>query len=88
MAFRNRASRYPQEAVRQGISGRVMVAFVVEKNGEVSQIEVTRRVHPLLDEEAIRVIAASPKWKPGEKNGEKVRVKISIPVYFELAPTR
>ena len=80
--------RYPQEAVRQGISGRVMVAFVVEKNGEVSQIEVTRRVHPLLDEEAIRVIAASPKWKPGEKNGEKVRVKISIPVYFELAPTR
>lgn len=80
--------RYPPEAVRQGISGRVMVAFVVEKSGEVSQVEVTRPVHPLLDQEAVRVIGASPKWKPGEKKGEKVRVKISIPVYFELAPAR
>jgi len=65
-----------------------MVSFVIEKNGAVSLVEVTRPVHPLLDEEAVRVIAASPKWKPGEKKGEKVRVKISIPVYFELAPTR
>jgi len=57
--------RYPREAVIQGISGRVMVSFVIEKNGAVSLVEVTRPVHPLLDEEAVRVIAASPKWKPG-----------------------
>lgn len=76
--------KYPEEAVRNGIKGRVMVSFIVEKNGEVTHAEVARSVDSLLDEEAVRVVAASPKWKPGEKNGEKVRVKIVIPVYFEL----
>ncbi len=80
--------KYPREAVSQGIKGRVMVSFIIEKNGEVTQVEITRSVHPLLDREAIRIITASPKWKAGEKNGEKVRVRITLPVYFELAPTR
>ncbi|HHV04536.1 MAG: TonB family protein [Bacteroidales bacterium] len=80
--------KYPREAVSQGLSGRVMVSFVIEKNGEVTQVEVTRSVHPLLDQEAVRVITASPKWKAGEKKGEKVRVKITLPVYFKLAPIR
>ncbi|HOO42339.1 MAG TPA: TonB family protein [Bacteroidales bacterium] len=80
--------KYPLEAVKQGIMGRVMVSFVIEKNGEVTHLNVTRSVHPLLDNEALRVIGASPKWKAGEKNGEKVRVQITIPVFFELEPTR
>jgi len=80
--------KYPLEAVKQGIMGRVMVSFVIEKDGEVTHVKVTRSVDPLLDNEALRVIGASPKWKAGEKNGEKVRVQITIPVFFELERTR
>ena len=80
--------KYPLEAIKQGIMGRVMVSFVIEKDGEVTHVGVTRSVHPLLDEEALRVIGASPKWKAGEKNGEKVRVQVTIPVFFELERTR
>jgi TonB family protein len=80
--------RYPKEAIRQGVKGRVMVSFIIEKDGTVSGVTVERSAHPLLDEEAVRVISASPKWKPGEKNKKKVPVRITIPVYFELAPTR
>lgn len=65
-----------------------MVSFIVEADGQITQVEVTRSVHPLLDNEAIRVISASPKWKPGEKSGKKVRVKIVVPVYFELTRNR
>ena len=72
----------------QGVKGRVMVSMIIEKDGTITNVEATRTVHPLLDQEAIRVISASPKWKPGERNGEKVRVKITVPVYFELAPVR
>ncbi|MFA5301765.1 MAG: TonB family protein [Bacteroidales bacterium] len=80
--------KYPLEAIRQGIMGRVMVSFVIEKDGEVTHLNITRSVHPLLDNEALRVIEASPKWKAGEKNGEKVRVQVTIPVFFELERTR
>ena len=80
--------KYPREAVLQGVKGRVMVSMIIEKDGTITNVEATRTVHPLLDQEAIRVISASPKWKPGERNGEKVRVKITVPVYFELAPVR
>jgi TonB family protein len=80
--------KYPLEAIKQGIMGRVMVSFVIEKDGEVTHVNVTRSVHPLLDNEAVRVVGASPKWKAGEKNGEKVRVQITIPVFFELERTR
>lgn len=76
--------KYPEAAVRQGIRGRVMVAFIIEKDGSVTNVEVTHSVDPLLDDEAVRVISASPKWKPGEMHGEKVRVKVVVPVYFEL----
>lgn len=80
--------RYPKEAISQGIKGRVMVSFVIEKDGAVAQVEVERSAHPLLDKEALRVISASPKWKAGEKSKRKVPVKMTIPVYFELAPMR
>ena len=76
--------RYPQGAVEQGIQGRVIVDFVVDTDGKVVDVEVTRGVHLLLDEEAVRVVEASPKWKPARIKGRKVRSVISIPVEFKL----
>ena len=76
--------RYPQGAVEQGIQGRVIVDFVIDTDGKVVDVEVTRGVHLLLDEEAIRVVEASPKWKPARIKGRKVRSSISIPVEFKL----
>ena len=76
--------RYPQAAVEQGIQGRVIVDFVIDTDGKVVDVEVTRGVHLLLDEEAVRVVEASPKWKPARIQGRKVRSVISIPVEFKL----
>lgn len=76
--------RYPQEAIELGIQGRVVVDFVVEKDGTVTEAQVTKSVHHLLDAEALRVIMVSPKWKPATINGKPVRVKISVPVEFKL----
>lgn len=76
--------RYPQGAVEQGIQGRVIVDFVVDTDGKVVDVEVTRGVHLSLDEEAVRVVEASPKWKPARIKGRKVRSVISIPVEFKL----
>lgn len=76
--------RYPQEAIRNGIQGRVMVEFIINKDGKVSDAKVVKSVSPELDEEALRVVMASPKWKPGKVKGEKVRVSMSIPVEFRL----
>ena len=76
--------RYPQAAVEQGIQGRVIVNFAVNPDGTVTDVEVTRGVHLLLDDEAVRVIKASPKWKPGKVGGRKVKAYISIPVEFKL----
>ena len=76
--------RYPQAAVDQGIQGRVLVDFVVDTNGQVTDVEVTRGVQLMLDEEAVRVVKASPKWNPGKIKGRKVRTVISIPIEFRL----
>ena len=76
--------KYPDAAVAQGLHGRVLVQFVIEANGALSQVEVLRSVDPLLDNEALRVVAASPKWKPATKNGEAVRCRYVIPVQFSL----
>ncbi|MGN1210577.1 MAG: TonB family protein, partial [Candidatus Cryptobacteroides sp.] len=76
--------RYPSRAVEEGIQGRVTVNFIVEKNGTVTNVTVLKGVHPLLDDEAVRVISASPKWKAGKLKGEKVRTAVTIPVEFRL----
>ena len=75
--------RYPAAAQRNGIQGRVMVSFVVEKNGSVSDVRVLKSVDPLLDNEAIRVVKAMPKWSPGKLNGQAVRVKYTLPISFK-----
>ena len=75
---------YPQEARDKGIEGRVFVAMVIEKDGSVSNVKVLRGIGGGCDEEAVRVISALPKWKPGKINGEPVRVSYQIPINFKL----
>ena len=77
--------KYPDSAVRAGISGRVYVEFVVEKDGKITNVMVTKGVDDELDAAAVKVVSASPKWKPAVLNGEKVRVKTSVAVDFKLS---
>ena len=76
--------RYPPIAEENGIKGRVVCQFVVERDGSISDIRVVRSVDPSLDKEAVRVIKAMPKWIPGKQNGSSVRVKFTLPVTFTL----
>lgn len=75
---------YPKEASRNGESGKVIVSFIVEKDGSISSIKVAKNVSKSLDEEAVRVISKMPKWKPGMEDGEYVRVKFNLPVSFKI----
>lgn len=76
--------RYPEEARDNNIQGRVMIQFVVEKDGSISNTEVVKSVHELLDAEALRCISAMPAWTPGTQRGEAVRVKLMVPINFRL----
>lgn len=76
--------KYPREAVEKGVQGKVMIDFVIEKDGRVTDVRVVKGVSPELDAEALKVVEASPKWKPGKVNGEKVRTSLTIPVEFKL----
>ena len=80
--------KYPKEAVREGIQGRVLVDFVINEKGKVTDVKVVKGVDPLLDEEAVRVISASPDWKPGRVRGEKVKTELSVNVEFRLQKKR
>ena len=73
---------YPAQAVENGIQGRVIVAFIVERDGTIMNVRVTKSVAPSLDKEAVRVVKSMPKWIPGTQNGEPVRVKYCVPVVF------
>lgn len=76
--------KYPQLARESGIAGTVFVQFVVEANGAVSNITIARGIGGGCDEEALRVIKGMPHWKPGKQNGKAVRVKLSLPIKFDL----
>ena len=76
--------KYPAMAAENGIEGRVIVQFVVERDGSVSGVHVVRGVDSSLDREATRVVAQMPKWIPGKQNGSAVRVKYTVPVTFRL----
>ena len=75
---------YPQEAIDRKIRGKVVLSFVVEKDGSVSNINVLKGVNPLLDNEAVKVISESPKWSPGLQRGQPVRFRYLIPLDFTL----
>lgn len=76
--------KYPQEAVRDGIQGTVEVGFIIDKDGKVKDVKVVKSVDPLLDAEAVKVISASPKWRPARVHGQKVNSSMSLPVEFRL----
>lgn len=76
--------KYPVFAQEKGIQGRVVVKFIVEKDGSISNVEVDRSVNPVLDNEAMRVVKAMPKWIPGQINGKAVKVECSHPFVFQL----
>ena len=77
--------KYPEQALSDGVQGRVVVDFIIEKDGKVTDVRVIKSVSPELDAEAVRVISASPKWKPGRVKGNRVRTSLTIPVEFRLA---
>lgn len=76
--------KYPESAMKKNVQGRVIVQFVVEKDGTPTEFKVLRSVDPDLDAEALRVMKAMPKWKPGMQKGQVVRVKFTVPVSFKL----
>ena len=76
--------KYPEEAKEKGISGRVFLSFVVEKDGAVSNVKVAKGIGKECDDEAVRVVKAMPKWKPGLMKGKPVRVSYMLPIFFKL----
>ena len=76
--------KYPQYAVENGIQGRVLVDLIIDESGNVKDVKVSRSIHTSLDDEAVRVVSASPKWRPGRHRGKKVKVALTIPVDFRL----
>ena len=76
--------KYPKDAIKQQVGGRVMVMFVVETDGTLSNVRVAKKVFPSLDSETVRVVKTMPKWKPGKEKGRPVRVNFTLPVVFSL----
>jgi protein TonB len=84
MQFLSSNIKYPVVAEENGIQGRVVCTFVVEKDGSITDVRVVKSVDPSLDKEAMRVVKSMPKWIPGKQNGSAVRVKYTVPVTFRL----
>ena len=84
MQFLSQNVKYPAEAHKAGVEGRVIATFIVEKDGSITNARIARSVHPSLDAEALRVIGSMPNWMPGMQNGEPVRVKYTVPITFKL----
>ena len=84
MFFLAKHIKYPKEAFNKGEEGRVIVQFVVNRNGRITEEKIVQGVSPSLDAEALRVIKSMPKWKPGTQNGKAVRVLFTLPIAFKL----
>ena len=84
MSYLNSNTKYPVVAQENGVQGRVIISFVVERDGSISDVKVARSVDPSLDREAQRVVKSMPRWSPGKQNGSTVRVKYTVPVVFRL----
>ena len=84
MSYLSSHLQYPVVAQENGVQGRVVVSFVVERDGSISDVKIARSIDPSLDKEAVRVVKSMPKWNPGKQNGSAVRVKYNVPVSFKL----
>ena len=82
--FIQKEMHYPEEAKNAGIQGRIVLQFIIEKDGTPAQPRIVRSVHPLLDKEALRIIRQMPKWTPGKQDGKPQRVLYTIPIQFRL----
>ncbi len=85
MKFLKDNIKYPSVCAETGIQGRVIVSFVVNKDGSIEQVEVLSGVHERLDAEAVRVVKLMPTWTPGQMQGHAVRTKFNLPVTFRMA---
>ncbi|MBR1595819.1 MAG: TonB family protein [Phocaeicola sp.] len=85
MKFISRNVKYPDDAKEAGKAGRVIVKFVIDKDGSISDATILRSVYPSIDAEALRVVNAMPKWNPGKVKGEPVKVKYTLPLSFSLS---
>lgn len=77
--------KYPVLAMENGIQGKVYIKFVIERDGSITDVKVLRGVDASLDKEAVRVVKAMPKWKPGKQRGKPVRVSYTLPINFQLS---
>lgn len=77
-------TKYPEIAKENGITGKVFVGFVIDKDGSVTDVKVLRSVDPYLDKEAVRVVKSMPKWSPGKQRGKPVKVSFQVPINFKL----
>ena len=77
--------KYPVLAMENGIQGKVYIQFVIERDGSITDVKVLRGVDASLDKEAVRVVKAMPKWKPGKQRGKPVRVSYTLPINFQLS---
>ena len=84
MKYLQKNMRYPKVCKEQGLQGRVIVQFVVNTDSTISDVNVIKPVNPHFDKEALRVVKAMPKWKPGTQRGKPVRVRFTLPVTFRL----
>jgi protein TonB len=84
MEYLSKNVKYPVVAQENGVQGRVVVSFVVERDGSITDVKVVKSVDPSLDREASRVVSSMPRWIPGKQNGSAVRVKYNVPVSFRL----
>lgn len=84
MHFLSKNLKYPEQSAKNGIEGKVIVSFIVEKDGRLTNIRVEKSVAPELDAEAVRVISVMPKWNPGKQKGKTVRTSVTQPVRFRV----
>lgn len=82
--YLQKTMQYPKDAQEKGLQGRVICSFIIEKDGSITNAEVMQGIEPSLDQEALRVVNAMPKWSPGMQRGKAVRVKYTVPLTFTL----
>ena len=88
MMFLIKNIKYPAEAIKDGIEGKVVVRFTVKSDGSISDVSVDKPINKALDDEAIRVVKSMPKWTPGRKDGRAVDVSMALPITFKLPPVK
>lgn len=84
LVYLSKNMRYPAQAITKHLQGKVIVTFVVEKDGKINDIKVARPLWPLIDSEAIRLVSQMPKWKPATQNNAPIRVRWTLPINFTL----